>query len=443
MGLGRLLPVRAESGPPPQMRSTRYAVTDTVSGGSAIYTVNDGLAPNWASSSYFRGAMTIPAGWRGSLMLANLIGEMPWRAYRTMGDAPEELIEPNPPLLEQPAPPDTRMTTFVSFALDYIWNGNAVGLWAARNAYGWPTAVVPVPAQFVAVRRVTPFVDSPLPVGALEYKIGNMTLGSADVLHIKGPCQPGAVRGMGVLENHFDTINLSRDQMRQAQSVSQHGVPSGLITTDDPEMDEVRLALLKEQWLANQNSRTVQALSAAVKFQPLSWNPEESQMVEARKFTLTDWENIFGLPNGWLGGSTPSKSYSNVEQDAINVIKFSLQDKITQFEQTFSLAFPRGTVARANLDAMLRTDTLTRYTAHKIARDGGWLTVDEIRELEHRKPLPKQPVVAEPGDVKETIKADAGAPGQPPQSPVQAQATVGKPAANGAGKPVAIGAGKP
>lgn len=405
MGLGRLL-----------TRSTRYTVSDTVSGASMIYTVTDGLAPNWASSSAYRGAMSIPAGWRGALVLANVLGEVPWHAYRSFGGGPEEKIEPNPPLLEQPAPPDTRMTTFTSFALDYVWHGNAVGVWAARNASGWPTAVVPVPAESVAVRRVTPFVDSPLPVGALEYAIGDMRLSSSEVLHIKGPCQPGAVRGMGVLESHFATIDQSRREQRQA--AAEPGVPTGLITTDDPDMGETELALLKEQWLANQASRTVQALSAAVKFQPISWTPEQAQMIEARKFSLTEWELIWGLPIGWLGGQTSSRTYANIEQDVANLLKFSHQDKVTQFEQTLSLAFPRGTLVHANLDAMLRPDTKTRYEAHQIALNAGFLTKDEVREMEHRPPLPPEPE---------------------PEPPLQAQAMVGQPG----GQPAAVNGGRP
>jgi HK97 family phage portal protein len=416
MGLGRLF----------ETRSTRYTVADTITGATTTFTVIDGLSPSWASSSAYRGAMTIPAGWRGAVLLSSLLGEVPWHAYRSLGSSPEEKIDPIPPLLDQPHPPDTRMTTFVGWGLDYIWNGNAVGVWAARNAYGWPTAVVPVPAEFVSVRRVTPFMDSPLPVGELEYAIGSMRLGSDEVLHIKGPCAPGAVRGMGLLESQFKTINLAQQQIDQASSLAVSGVPTGLITTDDPDIDETGLALLKEQWLANQATRTVQALSAAVKFQPLSWKPEEAQMIEARKFTLTDWENMFGLPLGWLGGSTSSRTYANIEQDDINLLKFTLQDKVSQFEQTLSLAFPRGTQVRANLDAVLRTDTLSRYQAHAIAITAGFLTKDEVRELEHRPPLPKQP---EP---------------PPPAPPVQATATVGaaQPAPVNGNRPMAaVGAG--
>ena len=141
--------------------------------------------------------------------------------------------------------------------------------------------------------------------------------------------------------------------------------------------------------MANQSSRTVAVLNSSTSFTPLSWNPEELQLVEARKFTLTELELIFGLPVGWLGGQTSSRTYSNIESDAVNLIKFSLAGHLARFEHTFSLAQPRGTVTRANLDAVLRADTLTRYQAHGIALDKGFLTVDEVRELEHREPLPK------------------------------------------------------
>jgi HK97 family phage portal protein len=377
MGLGRLL-----------TRSTRYTATDTVTGASATYVVLDNLAPDFISSGSYRGAMSIPGAWRAAVLLSDLLGQVPWHAYRQFAGRPEELLAPNPPLLEQPAPPDTRMTTFSSWGLDLIWHGNAVGVVAARSPFGWPTAVVPVPAMNVGVRRVTRFVDSPLPVGALEYSIGSMRLGSQDVIHIKGPCEPGAVRGMGVLEAHLNTLNLAQEQSKQARSVSNHGVPTGILKSDNPDLTDDEAADLKAGWLASQSSRTVAVLNASTNFTPLAWNPEQLQLVEARKFTLTELELIFGLPVGWLGGMNSARQYSNIEMDAVNLIKFSLGGHLGRFEQTLTLAFPRGTQARANLDAVLRADTLTRYQAHAIALDKEFLTVDEVRELEHRAPLP-------------------------------------------------------
>lgn len=384
MGLGRLL-----------TRSTRYTATDTVTGASQTFVVLDNLGPDFVNSGTYRGALAIPGAWRASVLLSDLLGQIPWDAYREYGGQPEDKIYPTPPLLNQPCPPDTRMTTFSSLGLDLIFHGNGLGVIAARNtSTNWPTAILPVPAQQVGVRRVTKYMDSPLPVGALEYSIGSMTgLGSQDVIHIKGPCEPGAVRGMGVLEAHLNTFNLASEQSKQARSLSTHGVPTGVLKTTNPDMDDNDAADIKAKWMASQSSRSIAVLNSELDFTPLSWNPEELQLVEARKMTLTELELVFGLPVGWLGGQTSSRTYANIEQDVANLLKFSLAGHLARFEQTLTLAFPRGTCARGNVDAVLRSDTKTRYEAHQIALANGFLTVDEVRELEHRPPLPDKPPI--------------------------------------------------
>ena len=405
MGLGRLF-----------TRSTQYTATDTVTGATATYTVLDNLGPDWPSVSTYQGAMGIPGAWRASTLLSDLIGQVPWNAYRQPSGRPEEKLQPTPPLLEQPNPPDTRMSTFSSWALDLIWEGNAVGVIAARDAFGQPTAAIPVQACNVGVRRITPFASSPLPVGALEYSIGSMKLGSQDVIHIKGPCKPGAVRGMGVLEAHLNTFSLATDQSRQARSLSAHGVPTGILESSNPDLTDDEAADMKSAWLASQQTRTVAVLNSATKFTPLSWNPEQLQLVEARKMSLTELELVFGLPVGWLGGQTSSRTYANIEQDAVNLLKFSLGGHFARFEQTLSLVYPTDTVARANLDAVLRADTLTRYQAHSIALGGQpFLDVDEVREYEHRAPMPdKQPDPDPFNDLRPTPGGGGAYPKAPP-----------------------------
>lgn len=381
MGLGRLL-----------TRSTQYTARDTVTGAVQVFTVTDGLMADFGGP-FYRGAGGVPGAWRASILLSDLLGMVPWHGYREMAGGREERERQTPPLLEQPNPPDTRMATFSSWGLDLIYHGNAVGVWAAFDE-GEPTAVVPVSAMNVAIRRVTPFVDSPLPVGAIEYQIGNMRLGSADVLHIKGPCEPGALRGMGVLEVHMEsggTLPLAREQIQQARSLSQHGVPTGVLKVTDPEASETDLRKAKQGWMEAQATRTIAALNSTTEFEPLSWNPHDMQLVEARRYTLTDLELIFGLPVGWLGGMNSARQYSNIEQDAVNLLKFSLGGHLARFEQALSLARPRGKAARASLDAILRPDTLTRYQAHALGIQAGFLTKDEARELEHRPPLPEKP----------------------------------------------------
>ena len=75
-------------------------------------------------------------------------------------------------------------------------------------------------------------------------------------------------------------------------------------------------------------------------------------------------------------------TYQNVEQDWIGYIRFSLMSYLIEVEQAFTTLLPRGQEARFNLEAILRSDTLTRYNAYKIGLEAGFLTVDEVRASE-------------------------------------------------------------
>lgn len=374
MGLGKLL-----------TRSTVYVATDTESGVSQTFTILDNLAPDWPSSAY-RNGMSIPGAWRATKLIAGLLAGTPWHAYRKRPGSTPQLVEPTPSLLEQPSPPDTRFTTFTSAALDYLWHGNAIAIVTARSRSGWPTAIAFVPATAVFVRRVDER-NYPLPIGTIEYMIGNLSFTAQDVVHIKGPCEPGALRGLGVLEAHLQSFGLAQDLNRAAAQVSNNGVPTGLLKSDNPDLTQPEATELKRGWLASQRDRTIAVLNASTTFEPLAWNPEESQLIEARQFSLTELELIFELPVGFLGGTTNSRTYSNIEQDAVNLLKFTLGGHFEQFEQTLSQAFPRGMFVRADLDAILRSDTLTRYQAHAIATGRRpWMLPSEIRQRENLSP---------------------------------------------------------
>jgi HK97 family phage portal protein len=403
-GLGRLF-----------TRDVQYSVTDTDTGDSASFVIVDNLAPDWSYGEY-SGGMSIPGAWRSALLLSDLLGAVPWHAYRERAGQPVEKLDPTPPLLEQPSPPDTRMTTFSSWALDLIWHGNAIGLVAARNREGWPTAAVPVPAESVQVKRVETYDGIPFPVGTVAYSVGGRWYQAADVIHVKGPCRPGALRGMGVLEAHLNrTMDLAAEQERQARSVSASGVPTGIIKSTDPDLDQTAATALKTAWLTSQRDRTVAVLNETTDFTPIAWNPTDMQLLEARKFTLHELALIFGVPLSFLGVEQSSRTYTNQEQEGLNLLKFSLNGHLSRFEQTLTQHMPRGTFVKATLDAILRADTLTRYQAHELGIRAGFLTPDEARDLEDRPPLtpaqrealrpPPRPAAPDPNQDDEAVEA--------------------------------------
>lgn len=378
-------------------RDTQYVVTDTSTGASETFLIVDDLAPDWSNGEY-QGGMSIPGAWRASLLLSDLLGSVPWHAYRERGGRPAERLFPNPPLLEQPHPPDPRVVTLSSMALDLIWSGNAIALIAARDRAGWPTAILPVPAELVHVKRAREGDETRLNAGTIGYQVGTSWYPAADVIHVKGPCRPGSLRGMGVLEAHLNkSLTLADEQARQARGVGTSGVPTGVLKSSDPDMEQGDATDLKAAWTTAQRTRTVAVLNATTDYVPIAWNPSETQLLDARRFSLLELALIFGLPASFLGADAGSRTYSNIEQEGLNLVKFSLAGHLARFEQTFTLAMPRGTWAQANLDAILRADTLTRFQSHEIGIRAGFLTDDEARGLENRPPLtPAQREAARP-----------------------------------------------
>lgn len=368
-------------------RNTQYVATNTKSGASETFTVVDGLAPDWARGPY-QGGMSLPGAWRCALLRSDLLGQVPWHAYRTRArGGVAERIEPTPAFLEQPSPPEPRMSTISSLELDLIWHGNGIALISGRYPTGWPSSYLPVPAESVYVKRAIHNDDTGLAAGSVAYQIGGRWYPASQVLHVKGPSRPGALRGMGVLEAHLEgTLGLAKDQAREAQSLGTSGVPTGVLRSTDEEMDQADADELKARWMVSQRTRTVAVLNHQTSFEPIAWNPTETQLLEARKFSLHEQALIFGMDPSWLGVSGSSMTYSNIESQAVNLVKFTLAGDLARFEQTLSLAMPRGTEAKANLDAILRGDTLGRYQAHALALNR-WLTADEIRALENREPL--------------------------------------------------------
>ena len=96
---------------------------------------------------------------------------------------------------------------------------------------------------------------------------------------------------------------------------------------------------------------------------------------------------MLGLPGYYLGAPNSSRTYSNVEQEQLQFLR-GITPLLTRIESAFTDLLPRGQYAKFNTDALLRSDTLTRYQAHKIALETGFLTVDEVRsDFENRPPI--------------------------------------------------------
>lgn len=422
MGLGRQLAPLLE-------RNITYDVTNTITGAKATHTIitdgGPGMYPGWNIGQNYRGGMGIPAAWRLALLIANQLGRIPWQAFREVQGSPPVKILPPPPLLARPVGKmDTALGAFRSWGLDRLWHGNAVGVIVETNAQGWPTAATPVSAEFVQVALVgfnDPQVPASFAPGEIAYLINGKWYHQAEVIHFKGPCAPGALRGMGVLEEHFALMDRSRKLDEAASSVDSSAVPTGVLKSLNPDLSATEAADLKSSWQNSQRTRSVAVLNPLTEFVPIAWNPTETQLLESRNYSLIEWANIFGINVTYAGGQNASRVYANIVDQGMDLLRFgAVGDIIAEFEATLTELLPRGNYVKGNVDHLLRADTKGRYEAHAIGIAAGFITRDEVRELEERPALTTVQ--------KAEIIAMAG-----PKAPAPGAGSGAKPASNQAG----------
>lgn len=382
MGLGALL----------NRSSTNISVTTSNEAGTIlsqdVYTVTDGLVPSWAATPY-RGAMNLPGAWRACIIAADLLGSLPWEAYERNPLGVPVLARDQPAVLTQPAPPDDKVTTYSSWMLDYIWHGNAIALKGPRDDNGDVSVVASVPIGNVAIGRSNGRDIPGFRRGEVGYRIGNVVYHADDVIHIKGPCEPGALRGLGALECHLTgAISSGLKLNTQAGNLDVSGVPTGTLKVTAPDLTQEEANTIKANWLGAQRARTVAVLNDVTDFEPLAWNPTETQLLEARKFSLHEIALIVGVPLYFLGVETSNRTYSNVEQEGIVLTRFHLAGAIGRFEAQLTGCMRPGRIVKADLADALRADTLTRYTAWQIGIVSGFVTPNEIRQRENLEPVP-------------------------------------------------------
>jgi HK97 family phage portal protein len=346
-----------------------------------------------------RSTMSIPGVWRGVTLISDAIGQLPLHAYRKNG----QYVNPQPLLLERPVPTETRMETLSAMVSALLVHGNYIAILGAPGANGYPDQFYPVnPARVSVIRR-----DGEIYYKIYDHEHNPVEYRSDEILHIKGFSQPGDLVGYGILAAQRQSLGGAIAVQTYAQRYFNGGaVPNVVIESTDPDLSQEKAEQLKFQWMQHYGgiNHAPPVLNETTKIKEISHNARDSQLIEARTFSLTEIANILGLPGYYLGAPNSSRTYSNVSEENLQLVRWSLMPWIARIEQKLTDYLPRGQYVKFNLDALLRPDTKSRYEAHKIALESGFLTVDEVREIEDLDPM--EPITDLEDDVKGTEELD-------------------------------------
>lgn len=164
--------------------------------------------------------------------------------------------------------------------------------------------------------------------------------------------------------------------------------PSGVLehpgTLKDP-------SKVRDSWNAafagSGNSHRVAVLEEGLKYTPISISPNEAQFLETRKFQIDEIARIFRVPPHMVGDLEKS-SFSNIEQQSLEFAKYTLEPWIVRWEQSISRSLlsrneKSSYFVKFNVDGLLRGDYASRMSGYATARQNGWMSANDIRELEN------------------------------------------------------------
>jgi HK97 family phage portal protein len=124
----------------------------------------------------------------------------------------------------------------------------------------------------------------------------------------------------------------------------------------------------------------------------MSIPPEQAQFLETRKFQINEIARIFRVPPHMVGDLEKS-SFSNIEQQSLEFVKYTLDPWVIRWEQSLQQALilpseKTSVFIKFNLDGLLRGDYQSRMRGYSIGIQNGFLSVNDVRGLEDMNLLP-------------------------------------------------------
>ena len=184
------------------------------------------------------------------------------------------------------------------------------------------------------------------------------------------------------LKGMYDTRNYTRRWLQQ-NSVPLEGYLKALYDIDDEEAKSIKDAWKK----GTLGEESIAVLPNGVDFEPLYLKPSELQWIDVQKFDAIQQCRLLGLPASimLIGLEGNSQTYANVEQDWIGYTRYGLMTMLLPIEEELTSLTNGRIRIKFNTDALLRSDTLTRYQAHAIALgQKPFMSQQEVRDIEDR-----------------------------------------------------------
>ena len=341
------------------------------------------------------GVLGLATAWACVRLIAGTISSLPLMVYR-QGASGREVATSHPLyrlLHDSPNADQTALNfwQFVSASIELKGNGYAEKQMAGDGrllALG-----VPYAPDCVMPRRNR--------FGEIEYVVNapgdSRVIAQDRMLHIRG-FGGDPLGGLSTLSFGRKVFGLAMGIEQAAAGTFRNGVNiTGVLSSDKaftgPQRAEAE-RLLQEKYQGSLRAGVPMLLDNGLKWESITINPDDAQMLESRAFSVEEICRFFSVPPHMIGHTEKTSSWgSGIEQMTIGFVQFTLRERLKNIESSLEkqLLTPveraAGMRIEFNIEGLLRGDSKTRSEVHASALMNGWRTINEVRAIENLPPV--------------------------------------------------------
>jgi HK97 family phage portal protein len=190
-----------------------------------------------------------------------------------------------------------------------------------------------------------------------------------------------------------NVLGLAQALEAHASTYFGNGARPGIVLESDNPIPVEAAERLREQWermhRGSDRAFRTAVLPNGVKAHELSGSNESAQMLESRQFSVIEICRVFRVPPHMIQDLTRS-TYSNIEVQGTEFVQHCLLPHLKRWEAAISrdlIEDDERYFAEHSVSGLLRGDHASRSAYYVSALQNGWMTINEVRELENLNPI--------------------------------------------------------
>jgi HK97 family phage portal protein len=234
--------------------------------------------------------------------------------------------------------------------------------------------------------------------GSISYQYENDQYGvtvfaEKSIWHLK--LMGNGITGLSPLAYQRNTLGIAQAAEKATSNIYKNGAkPSGVLKLDKlltkDQRTEVREAFAT---LTTGNNNRLMVLEKGTEFQPISLSPQDIELLQSRKFQISEICRWYGVPSVMVNDSNGTSVWgSGIEQIMQGFYKLTLRPLLEKVEASMMVnllsdADRKTMEIEFDFNALLRSDLKTMFESYKSAVNGSLMSPNEARRELNLQPL--------------------------------------------------------